>query len=103
MRVTRAAAVAAIVLGGLWTAACKDDSGPDNQSKMTLRLTDAAGDIQAAVVTITEIYLQGESQQSVLLSTPLTVNLVDLAQAATTVVNEADVEAGTYNELRFVI
>ncbi len=73
--------------------------------KVSVLLTDAPGDeIQTAVVTISEIYLQGgEGGRVVLRDTPATVSLLDLANSTSELVSEAVVPQGDYSELRFVI
>ena len=58
---------------------------------------------QAAGVTIEEIYLQGESGQTTLRADPLTVDFCDLGHQALLLVQNADVPAGSYQEIRFVI
>jgi hypothetical protein len=71
---------------------------------VTVRLTDAAGDFTAAVVTISEIDLVGGSGgKVVLLDTPVTTDLLALANSTATLVDAAVVPAGTYSQLRFVI
>jgi len=94
------AACAAFAFG-----ACGDSSGPgDGSTRLSIHLTDAAGDVIAAVVTVDQVYLQGGQNGRVdLLTTPFTVNLVDLADQTTTMVADADIDADTYSELRFVI
>ena len=86
-------------------AACHDSATQENggQPRVTVRLTDAAGDVKAAVVTISEVNLQGSNGKVVLSSTPVTTNLVTLANSTATIVDAAVVPAGTYTELRFVI
>ncbi|MFP2956612.1 DUF4382 domain-containing protein [Myxococcus sp. 1LA] len=79
-----------------------------NEGKLTVLLTDAPGDdIRTAVVTISEIYLQGgndgEGGRVVLRDTPATVNLLELANSTSELVSEAVVPNGDYSELRFVI
>jgi hypothetical protein len=70
-------------------------------TRVSIRLTDAPGDVEAAVVTITRITLQGQGGETVLSDTKTTVNLLDLANAATTLVQDAIVPSGRYEELRF--
>jgi hypothetical protein len=77
--------------------------GSDSESKVTLLLTDAPGDFKAAVVTIEEVYLQGDAGRVVLMNTPTTTNLITLANDTATLVKDAVIPAGTYGELRFVI
>ncbi|HEX5632252.1 MAG TPA: DUF4382 domain-containing protein [Gemmatimonadales bacterium] len=83
-------------------AACGDDNNSDS-TRLSIRLTDAPGDITAAVVTISEIYLQGEEGRTVLLDVPVTTNLITLANDFDELVTDAVVPQGTYSQLRFVI
>ena len=83
--------------------ACSDGGDGNGSGKVSVVLTDAPGDIQAAVVTIDEIYLQGSDGRTVLRDRDTTVNLLTLANDAATLVDEAIVPAGTYEQLRFVI
>jgi hypothetical protein len=97
--------LAAIALPAL---ACSDDdnTGPENgTTQLTVNLTDADGGINAAVVTVSEIYLVGSGDEShvSLTTTPVTVNLVDLANSTHTLVDGKDIANGAYTELRFVI
>jgi hypothetical protein len=74
--------------------------------KMTVLLTDAPGDFVKAVVTISSIYVQpgdGENGRVVLRSTPVTTDLLTLANSTSELVKDATLPAGTYSQLRFVI
>lgn len=96
----------AVLLAALPLASCSDSptqGNPTDQPRVTVRLTDAAGDIVAAVVTISEINLQGNDGKLVLRSAPVTTDLVDLANSSATLVDAVAVPAGTYTQLRFVI
>jgi hypothetical protein len=89
------------------------------EGKVTLLLTDAPGDnIKTAVVTISEIYLQGGGDDAaegnkdaggdkggrvVLLDQPATVSLLELANKTAELVSDAVVPNGDYSEIRFVI
>jgi len=89
-------------------SACEDDanngSGPDLTTRVSLLLTDAPGDVQAAVVTISEVYLQGGPDgRTTLMDDPVTVNLIDLANEAIEILDDVEVKEGTYAELRFVL
>jgi hypothetical protein len=97
-----AALLAAFALPAL---GCSDDNSATGTTSQTVIMTDAAGDIKAAVVTISEIYLVGSGDQAhvTLTSTPVTTNLLDLANSTKTLVDAQDVTDGTYSELRFVI
>lgn len=89
-------------------AACQDTAGNDS-TRLTIQLTDAPGDVIAAQVTISEIYLQGDDSDPAnpagrvnLLSTPVSTDLLTLANDVATLV-DMDVPSGTYAQLRFVI
>lgn len=111
MRSTVGATLGALACALALSTSCTDDDivdppgpGPGDVASLTLRLTDAPGDIQSAVVTITEINLQGGSDGRVVVSDDtITLDLVDLADSAAIIVNAAEVPADTYEELRFVI
>jgi hypothetical protein len=89
--------------GLLALASCSDGSGPSGDSRLSLLLTDAPGDVLAAVVTIEEIYLQGEDGKVVLRDDPVTTDLLTLANDTYLLVDDAPVPAGLYGQLRFVI
>jgi hypothetical protein len=93
---------------GLLSLACDQPAGPAGPidrgpATLTIQLTDAPGDIQAAVVTIAEVYLQGSGGRTVLRSTPYTVDLVPLATTSTVLLEDVPVPEGNYEQLRFVI
>ena len=69
----------------------------------TLLLTDAPGDVEAAVVTISQITLQGTGGSVSLLDHPFTGDLLDLRNEVATLVRGFDVPAGSYSQLRLVI
>ena len=109
LRLTSLAAAAALalsMLGGL-SACAADGSSAPGTSKVSILLTDAPGDVKKAVVTISRIYLQGsddeQSGRVVLLNTPVTTDLLTLANSTAELVNDAVVPAGTYSQLRFVV
>lgn len=84
--------------------ACSDGTGSSGGSgHLSLLLKDAPGDVVAAVVTITEINLQGEGGKTVLSSTAVTTNLLTLAADVDTLLDDIVVPAGTYSQLRFVL
>jgi hypothetical protein len=94
-----------LLFAALLPMACTDSSGPNGGQgpSVTIQLTDAPGDVEAAVVTISEVYLQGEGGRVTLTDEEVTVDLLDLANSTAVLVDEAVVPAGTYSELRFVI
>lgn len=82
--------------------ACSDSTSPGT-TQLSVLLKDAPGPITSAVVTISEIYLQGEGGKLVLSDQATTTDLLTLANDTRTLVDNATVPAGTYSELRFVI
>lgn len=94
--ITRLTALAAVML--LPLLGCGS-----SESKLTVLLKDAPGDFKAAVVTIDQVYLQGEGGKLVLSDKKVTTNLLTLANDTATLVQDAVVPAGSYSELRFVI
>src|SRR2546423_370663 len=103
-RLARRASIAALALltFGVF-ASCSSDSTSAGTTKVSLLLKDAAGDVKAAVVTISEIDLQGSGGGQVLLSAPVTVDLLTLASSTSQLVKDAVVPSGTYSQLRFII
>lgn len=86
----------------LLALACGGSSG--GTGKVTVLLKDApALEVRAAVVTLDRIALQGDGGEVVLSETPATKDLLTLAHDVATIVNGADVPAGTYTQLRLVI
>lgn len=105
-RTARLAATAAVAAAALLPiAACSDDSPTtgDADARLSILLTDAPGDFEKAVVTISEIYLQGSEGRLTLRSTPVTTDLLTLANSTAELVEDVVVPPGTYGELRFVI
>jgi hypothetical protein len=91
-------------------AACADSStGNAANGKITVLLKDAPGDVKAAVVTISQVYMQGSStgdepgSRVILRDTPITTDLLTLANSTAELVKDGVVPAGTYGQLRFVI
>jgi hypothetical protein len=98
---------AALVLLAV-TSACSD-SAPTMPSgsatgQLNLRLKDAPGDVKTAVVTISQIYLQGtDGGRVVLRSDPFTTDLRQLTDTSAVVLQDVQLKAGSYSQLRFVI
>lgn len=92
----------ALMLGLLGAVGCGDSSGPGT-ARLSLVLKDAPGDIKAAVVTISEINLQGSGGTITLRDVPITTNLLTLSADAALLVQGFVIPAGTYTQLRFVI
>ena len=97
--------LAGVALGllALAVAACSDDGMSSGTGQLSVVLKDAPGDIKAAVVTISEINLQGSGGKLVLSSNEVTTDLLTLSTDVATLVQDATVPAGNYTELRFVI
>lgn len=95
------------VAATLALAACDDTSTGVESGQLSVLLTDAPGDFHSATVTISGIYLQGddgEDAERVWLSEEeVTTDLLTLANDALELVNEVEVPAGNYAQLRFVI
>lgn len=91
-------------------AACDGGTGGNGTSRVSIRLTDAPGDLQQAWVKVDRIYLKGGADSinggnADLLTTRTDwVDLLTLAGGRTAeLVNGATVPAGRYSELRFVV
>jgi hypothetical protein len=109
-----------LVAAALALAACSDLSGPTspgsesgqtvtqvsyaNARGLTLLLTDAPGDFKAAVVTISDVYLQGSGPNGrvSLLEDPVTVDLLTLQNSVATLVQGVEIQ-GSFTQLRAVI
>jgi hypothetical protein len=109
--------------------ACSDSSGPEGMGRVSVLLKDAPGDVLEAVVTIDQIYLVGggsdstseasdstaedsdstadgeteDGERTNLLTAPVTVDLLTLADQWMTLVGDVEIPAGKYGQLRFVI
>ena len=102
------ALIAALGLAGV-AVACSDSTGNATSGKITVLLTDAPGDVKTAMVTISQIYMQGDpvaddaGSRVILRDTPITTDLLTLANSTADLVKDATVPAGSYGQLRFVI
>lgn len=107
MLTLRRSILAAGTVLALGVAAC--DSGPTGlrTGHLSLLLTDAPGDVAAAVVTIESIYIQPDSSGAngrvVLLDSAITVDLLTLQDSLMSVLDSVAIPEGTYGQLRFVI
>lgn len=107
-RRTSLSLLAALGLAGTALACADSSTGNVTSGKISVLLTDAPGDIKTAVVTISQIYLQGgegddASGRVILRDTPVTTDLLTLANSTAELVKDATIPAGTYAQLRFVI
>jgi len=99
----RNVAIGLATLGLLALAGCGESQGPSSTTALSVMLKDAPGDLQKAVVTISEIDLVGSGGVQALTQTPTTTDLLTLAATTATLVQGAEVPSGTYTELRFKI
>ncbi|HET9982758.1 MAG TPA: DUF4382 domain-containing protein [Longimicrobiales bacterium] len=98
------------LLGALPLAACENGNDVAGDGKVSLFLTDAPGDsIAAAVVTVTDVYLQSgsdtlsESSRVHLFTGERTVDLLTLRDSLSALVQNQTVPAGSYGQLRLVV
>jgi hypothetical protein len=99
------ARVAALILplAVLVTSCDSDDGGPLGTGRVSVVLRDAPGDLKAAVVTISKVYLQGTAGEVLLTDAAVTTDLLTLRNDFRTLVDNAVIPAGSYSQLRFVI
>ena len=115
-QIWRRGLMVSVLAAALPLAACEDDiAGGENDGRVTVLLTDAAGDIETAIVTVNSIYLQSEGGEdddeggrvyllgSADASADLEANLTDLSNSIDAIVDSEPVPAGTYQQLRIVI
>lgn len=102
-RLRSAAFAAGLALATLAPLAACSDSASSGTGRMSILLTDAPGDVKAAVVTISRISLQGTGGEVVLMDTAVTTDLLTLADSTASLVQNGVVPSGTYSQLRFVI
>ena len=107
---TKHGKLALSLLAALAVAACDGGTGGNGTSRVSIRLTDAPGDLEEAWVKVDRIYLKGGADSinggTVDLLTTKTdwVNLLELSGGRTAeLVNGTVVPAGRYSELRFVV
>jgi len=98
-------------LAVLALGACSDGTGGNGARTLSIRLHDAPGDLKEAWVKVNQVSLQGTSAADstsgkvVLLGTQTGwLNLTQLTGGSfATLVNNAQVPAGSYTQLRFVV
>jgi hypothetical protein len=92
-----------VALGALGALAACDGQSPSATTSLSVRLKDAPGDVQHAVVTISEVDLVGSGGVQVLTQAPATVDLLTLATDAMALVQDVEVPSGSYEQLRFKV
>jgi len=94
--------VAALVLLLAPLYGCSNSAGPGT-TQLSIMLKDAPSGVTSAVVTISQIYLQGENGRVILSDQETMTDLLTLANDTKTLVQDAVVPSGTYSQLRFGI
>lgn len=101
-----AGAVLTVALATLAAASCDSATGP-RTGELSLLLTDAPGDVVAAVVTIDQIYLQGSENDDegriILRDEDVTTDLLTLVGTTQSLIEDVEIPEGSYGQLRFVI
>lgn len=107
----------AVVLAAVMTVSCSDDvnfSGPKNQkAQMNINLTDAPANYQEVNVDVqglrihytpsSEDTASSEGEWIELPVEPMKVNLLELTNGVDTLLTSAELEPGTYKELRMIL
>lgn len=96
----------ALALGGCGDLGTSADG--DDTARLSILLTDAPGDFRAAVVTITDVYLQGAAGDStgrvyLRQNSAVTTDLLTLSNDVLELVDDRAIPAGRYSQLRFVV
>ena len=101
-----AGAALTVTLATLAAASCDSATGL-RTGELTVLLTDAPGDVVAAVVTIDQIYLQGaetgDDGRIILRDDDVTTDLLTLVGTTQSLIEDAEIPEGSYGQLRFVI
>lgn len=100
-------AIPTILLGALVLPACDSGSAsaPDQDTRLSVYLTDAPGDVAAIWVDVAEIYFQGGPGGRMPVSETPTglIELLALRDQATELVSGLAIDPGIYSQLRFVL
>jgi hypothetical protein len=102
----RAVGSAAAALALVLSASACDSATGLRTGTLSMYLTDAPGDVVAAVVTIEEIYLTSgdeENPRITLRDIPFTTDLLTLVDSTHLLLEDVEIPAGSYGQLRFVI
>src|SRR5688572_23043193 len=95
-----------LMLGIGMTFSCSDDDGRDaKDGKVSVYITDAPIDdanVDAVVIAINKIEMKGPDGWETVkeFETPFSINILDYQNGESYFVTEADIEAGTYTEVR---
>ncbi len=95
-----------VALATLTAVSC-DSPTALRTGELSLLLTDAPGDVVAAVVTIDQIYLQADEDSDggriILRDEPVTTDLLTLVGTTLSLIEDVEIPEGQYGQLRFVI
>lgn len=96
-----------LLLVGLVVAGCDINRSDTSQGTLTVRLTDAPASYDAVYIDIQEVQLNRGTEQEEAWQTistgPLRVDLLKLNNGADTLLGTAQLETGTYNQLRMIL
>lgn len=108
MKIVRNTVLPFLMAGAVLASGCSDVAS-SGSSSVTIKLTDAPGDLAEAWVEITEIYLQGTTSEggervSLFSGSTGMIDLLTLPGEKTVdLIRDVAVPEGTYSQLRFVI
>ena len=106
-QLTKARLVGLLVAAALGVVACSDTTSLSGPAQVTVLLTDAPVDyIDEAWVDIGEVVLVSSDGEHTVLSDDGTdgpVDLLELQSAATLVLADAEIESGSYSQLRLIV
>lgn len=99
------AALPLVVAAGVMTLTACDATAPQRGGRVSIYLTDAPGDVEAAWIRIVGINLIGESKQEVALSGDFAdyIEVTELVGRAQQLVADEEVDLRTISEIRFVL
>lgn len=99
-----------LLLASLVAVGACDDSTPTGsdlpggETLLSVYLTDAPGDVDSVWVQVEDLVLVGDDGQTSLLDEPTgLLNVTALRDSATALVEDREIEPGTYGQLRFII
>lgn len=80
------------------------NDGIADDTRVSIYLTDAPGDVDSVWVQVDDVVLVGDEEQVSLLDEPTELlNVTALQDSATALVEDREIEPGTYGQLRFII